>query len=153
MKNLIVVLAALVIGTAFAQAPDATNPARTFEQQKASICTIWTKNAMYGATQRLRGAKREAKFITEATLIELIEHRKGAEAIYFIEQQYTTEDRQWLITSAFTGYDWIGKWVEANPGQMLPDPNQAVADFNKQCLETPAFYIQFIEEKVPPAEK
>lgn len=142
MKIIFIAIALLISITSASAQTNAPLP--SFEEQKAGICSVWVKNAMYGATQKLRGAARETKFITLEILIEMIEHRLGADALYFIEEGYPPHERLWLVTSTLFGYDWMNRWLANNSGAPLPDPLLVQKAFGEVCLNAPQFYEPLI---------
>jgi len=113
--------------------------ARTFaaglaEMNKQERCEAHVSTAMYGATQQLRGAHRSFQYITEAVLIEMIEHRLGADKLYILQDDYTPEERDFLESASLLGYDRMEKWREVNP-DVQPNIHEWQKAFMDECMD------------------
>lgn len=107
------------------------------EMGKTERCELWVRNAMYGATQFMRGASREVEYIPMSTLVEMVEHTGGvghAKLYILADEGYTEDERQFLENSTLFGYDAMSKWKAHNAS---PAPSHAEwrGHFAAMCLE------------------
>ena len=103
-------------------------------------CTFWAGNAMYGASQSMRGAAREVEFISRSTLwaILLRPETGGDKKLYILDEEgYTDVERSFLERSALFGYDEMSFWKSRNAGPG-PRPDRWHNRFMAMCLERPA---------------
>jgi len=103
-------------------------------------CAFWTVNAMYGASQFMRGAAREVEFISRPRLREILmsAERVGSEKLYILDEEgYTDVERVFLERSALFGYDEMSFWKSRNSGGG-PRPDRWHERFMAMCLERPA---------------
>ena len=103
---------------------------------KAERCDAWSINAKHGATQFLRGAPRQIQYISEATLVEMVEHfgGVGSDKIYILEDEnYTLAEREFLEGSTLFGYDAMSKWKDKHDDQQ-PRLSEWVHQFETQCM-------------------
>jgi hypothetical protein len=119
------IAALLLSGSAFAQFPEAT---------KEEVCSAWTDNAMYGATQRLRGSSSEIVWITKDIMLGLIEHGLGADRIYHLDHDdYTPEIREWIVSASTFGWTAMDAVETKRPGQIRSDTKWRKA-FHSHCM-------------------
>ena len=103
-------------------------------------CAFWTVNAMYGASQSMRGAAREVEFISRSTLRSMLLRAEtgGDKKLYILDEEgYTDVERSFLERSALFGYDEMSFWISRNSGRG-PRPDRWQERFMAMCLERPA---------------
>ena len=103
-------------------------------------CEFWAGNAMYGASQSMRGAAREVEFISRSTLrLMLLRPEIGGDRKLYIldEEGYTDIERSFLERSTLFGYDEMSFWKSRNTGRG-PRPDLWHERFMAMCLERPA---------------
>jgi len=103
-------------------------------------CAFWTGNAMYGASQSMRGAAREVEFISRSTLwaILLRPETGGDKKLYILDEEgYTDVERRFLERSTLFGYDEMSFWKSRNSGRG-PRADRWHERFMAMCLERPA---------------
>lgn len=99
-------------------------------------CTAWVRNAMYGATQSMRGASREVTFISRTRLVELLSPVQGAgrDKLYILaEEGQTQHEREFLEKSILFGYDAMLSWQTYNAGRE-PGRDEWQQRFMAMCL-------------------
>jgi hypothetical protein len=102
-------------------------------------CTFWASNAMYGASQFMRGAAREVEFISRPRLREILmgTERVGSEKLYILDEEgYTDVERVFLVKSTLFGYDEMSAWKTRNFG-FGPIKEEWWQRFMAMCLEHP----------------
>ena len=100
----------LILGLLLSTAVSANDLARMSPHER---CKLWSTNAVHGVRQALRGAPRQIQYISEATLMEMVEHFGvvGIDKIYVLEDpDYTPQEREFLERSTLFGYDAILQW-------------------------------------------
>ena len=110
------------------------------EMGETERCAFWTGNAMYGASQSMRGAAREVEFISRGTLRAMLLRPEtgGDRKLYILDEEgYTDVERRFLERSALFGYDEMSFWKSRNAGPG-PRPDQWHERFMAMCLERPA---------------
>ena len=110
------------------------------EMGKRERCEFWTQNAMYGASQSMRGAAREVEFISRSTLrVMLLRPETGGDRKLYIvdEEGYTDVERNFLERSTLFGYDEMSFWKSRNADRG-PRPDIWHARFMAMCLDRPA---------------
>ncbi|MGH8679435.1 MAG: hypothetical protein ACREUQ_13930 [Burkholderiales bacterium] len=108
------------------------------EMGKTERCELWMGNAMYGATQFIRGASREVEYIPVSTLVEMLEHTGGVgnDKLYILaDEGYTEDEREFLEKSTLFGYDAMSKWKSRN-ASLLPGHDEWQRHFVALCLES-----------------
>lgn len=131
MKMILVAIALLVSPAVFGQ-----GLADLGEQER---CTFWASNAMYGASQSMRGAAREVEFISRPRLREILmgTERVGSEKLYILDEEgYTDVERVFLAKSTLFGYDEMSAWKTRNTG-FGPIKEEWWKRFMAMCLERP----------------
>jgi len=132
MKLIVMILGLLVTTTAFAD--------KQLESVETNRCTSWARNAMYGASQSMRGAAREVKFISRNTLREMLLRPgiAGRDKLYIVDEDgYTDVERGFLERSALFGYDEMSIWKSREAG-FTPKQDEWWKRFMAMCLERPA---------------
>ena len=107
---------------------------------KRERCEFWTQNAMYGASQSMRGAAREVEFISRSTLRTMLlspETRGDAKLYILNEEGYTDVERAFVERSTLFGYDEMSLWKSRNADRG-PRPDLWHKHFMAMCLERPA---------------
>jgi hypothetical protein len=128
-----VVAAALAVVAGCACTPVAADP-WDGSTPKAEVCQVWARNAMYGASQRLRGARPVPVWITKDVLIGMIEHGLGSDRLYFLDsEEYDAADRAFLLESVLYGYGAMDTSIKADP-DATHDPVQWHARFVEACM-------------------
>ncbi len=132
MKKLLVATALLVSPAVFG-----AGLADLGEQER---CTFWASNAMYGASQSMRGAAREVEFISRPRLREILmgaERVEGSEKLYILDEEgYTDVERGFLVKSTLFAYDEMSAWKTRSTG-MGPIKEEWWNRFMAMCLERP----------------
>jgi hypothetical protein len=103
---------------------------------KDDYCATWASNAMYGASQRMRGARREVAFITKDVMLGMIEHGVGADRLYFLDRAYSASERDFLTRSVLAGYDAMDAAEKSAPG-VTRDAEAWFGRFVQQCMNQP----------------
>jgi len=110
------------------------------EMGERERCAFWTVNAMYGASQSMRGAAREVEFISRSTLRAMLLRPEtgGDRKLYILDEEgYTDVERRFLARSTLFGYDEMSFWKSRNTGSG-PRPDLWNERFMAMCLERPA---------------
>lgn len=129
MKTLFIVFGLLISTTVFGNG--------LTEIGKAGQCTQWVSNAMYGATQFMRGASREVQYIPKSTLAEMLTRvgTVGSDKLYILaNESYTDDERGFLEESTLFGYDAMSKWKSRNADR-LPSHAEWQRNFAAMCME------------------
>jgi len=103
-------------------------------------CVFWANNAMYGASQSMRGAAREVEFISRPRLLEMLMRTEsvGGEKLYIVDEEgYTDIERDFLVNSTLFGYDEMSAWKTRNTSVDLIKED-GWKRFMATCLERPA---------------
>jgi len=101
-------------------------------------CSFWARNAMYGATQYMRGASRDVEFISRGVLVDMMKNdrRVGREKLYILTEEDDTEAvRGFLEDAALFGYDAMSIWKSRN-ANALPVRDQWRQHFLATCLDS-----------------
>ncbi len=101
-------------------------------------CVSWARNAMYGATQSMRGASRQVEFVTRASLLEMLTQSSGLgrDKLYILVEDNDSEDeRGFLEQSTLFGYDAMSSWKMHNTGYG-PTRDEWRQHFMTTCLES-----------------
>ncbi len=104
---------------------------------ETSRCAEWVSNAMYGATQFMRGAAREVQYIPKSTLAEMLTRvgKVGNDKLYILANEaYTEDERGFLEASTLFGYDAMSKWKSQND-ELLPRHAEWKRNFAAMCLD------------------
>jgi len=110
------------------------------EMGERERCEFWAGNAMYGASQSMRGAAREVEFISRSTLRSMLLRAEtgGDRKLYILDEEgYTDVERSFLERSTLFGYDEMSMWQSRNTGSG-PRPDLWHERFMAMCLERPA---------------
>jgi hypothetical protein len=129
MRIIVMVLGLLVSTATFGD--------RTARMGEADRCVSWVGNAMYGATQSMRGAAREVEFISRTSIVELLAHSRavGGNKLYILTDRGDTENERGLIEQpVLFGYDAMSTWKSRNAG-LAPDREEWQRHFMAICLE------------------
>ena len=129
MKIMLMVLGLLISTVAFGE--------RIADMGQTDRCAFWARNAMYGASQYMRGAPRDVEFISRGNLVEMMQDSQGVgrEKLYImIEESYTEAERGFLEDSTLFGYDAMSIWKARN-ANMLPVRDEWRQHFLATCLE------------------
>jgi hypothetical protein len=129
MKMIVIAFGLLVSETVFGNG--------LAEMGKTDRCAEWVSNAMYGATQFMRGASREVEYIPRSTLVDMLTRvgRVGHDKIYILaDEDYTEDERGFLEKSALFGYDAMSSWESRNPG-VGPRRDEWQQQLMAMCLE------------------
>ena len=132
MKLIVAVFGLLISTSAFA--------AGLAEMSAKDRCGFWASNAMYGASQSMRGASREVEFISRSTLREILTRpeRIGSEKLYIVDEEgYTDVERGFLARSTLFGYDEMSIW-KSRDASFRPIRDEWWQRFMAMCLEQPA---------------
>ena len=100
-------------------------------------CAFWARNAMYGATQYMRGASREVQFIDRTTLLEMLKESSGVgrEKLYILTEEKDTEaELGFLQDSTLFGYDAMSIWKARN-ADLQPVRDEWRQHFLAACLD------------------
>jgi hypothetical protein len=130
MKTLFMVFAMLASTAAFGN--------RLVDMSETDRCAYWARNAMYGATQYMRGASRDVEFINRTTLIEILKNSRvvGHEKLYILTQEGDTDDERGFDEKAtLFGYDAMSSWKSRNAG-LGPIRDEWRRRFMVMCLES-----------------
>jgi hypothetical protein len=103
-------------------------------------CALWARNAMYGATQYIRGAPREVEFISRTILLDMLRDSGGVgrEKLYvLIEAGNTEQERGYLEHSTLFGYDAMAIWKAGN-ANLQPVRDEWRQHFLAACLSQTA---------------
>ena len=129
MKMIVMVLGLLastaVFGDGFAQ------------KGETGRCGAWVTNAMYGATQFMRGASREVEYIPRSTLGEMLMQAGSvaSDKIYILADEGNTEvARGFVEQSTLYGYDAMSSWKSRNAG-LGPSREEWHRQLMAMCLE------------------
>ena len=128
MKMIVLVLALLISPPLFANG--------LMEIGEKDRCPEWVRNAMYGATQSMRGASREVEFISGNRLVELLAPvgEAGTEKLYILAIDGQTEfERRFLEESILFGYDAMSGWEAYSAGR-TPERAEWRQRFMAMCL-------------------
>lgn len=128
MKKLFVIFLMLFTSNVYAD--------RIEKLSKQELCETWTETAMYGSAQYLRGAERTIQHIKREELMELIEHGKGHDKLYILDNNYTDNEKNFLISGTLFGYDKMKAWVGQYGDKDLPEPEKWEATIHEYCLST-----------------
>ena len=107
------------------------------EMDRTERCAAWVTNAMHGATQFMRGASREVKYIPRSALYDMLSHSGGLarDKIYILaDEGYTEDEREFLEKSTLFGYDAMSSWKSRN-ADLGPARNQWQRSLMAMCLE------------------
>ncbi len=129
MKILVMIFGLLFSTVAFGD--------RVANMGETDRCAFWARNAMYGATQNMRGAARDVEFINRTTLVELLKDGSGIgrEKLYIlIEEQDTDADLGFLEDSTLFGYDAMSIWKARN-AELQPVRDEWRQHFLASCLD------------------
>lgn len=107
------------------------------EVDREDYCTAWAQNAMYGATQQLRGAKPIFRFINDYhVLLEMIEHEQGGDYLYVLANDDYGPDHYFFLTkSILSGWSQMNDYRAANKDVPL-DPGLWFRRFKGACMES-----------------
>ena len=100
-------------------------------------CSFWARNALYGATQFMRGASRDVEFISRDVLVEMMkdDRRVGREKLYILTEESDTEaERGFLEDAALFGYDAMSIWKARNANR-VPVRDKWRQHFLETCLD------------------
>ena len=132
VRKLTIVICVLASTVAYANGLD--------EMGHRERCEFWVQNAMYGASQSMRGAAREVEFISRNTLRAMLlrpDNRGDAKLYILNEEGYTDVERAFAERSALFGYDQMSLWKSRNAGRG-PRADRWHERFMAMCLERPA---------------
>ena len=143
MRLMLVVIACLSCTPAMASELDGMN--------RSEWCALWGNNAAHGARQFLRGAARELAYVSQGTLIEMVEHFGGVakDRIYVLDDAgYSAEDRRFLEQSTLYGYDALSAWT-ARQGGKEPQLSEWLDKFVNACMNDEALSAAHLPDKPP----
>ena len=129
MKVMMMVFGLLISTVAFGDRLDSMG--------ETDRCDFWARNAMYGASQYMRGAAREVEFISRNTMLEMLKdsNRVGHEKLYILTQENDSEaELVFLEDSTLFGYDAMLIWTARNAG-LSPVRDEWRQHFLTACLE------------------
>jgi hypothetical protein len=129
MRTTILMVGLIVSSAAFGDSlPQMSEPER---------CRSWVSNAMYGATQSMRGASREVEFVPRSSLVELLARSRsiGKNKLYILVDDADSEgERGFRKRSILFGYDAMTKWRSHNAG-VSPRRDEWLRNFMAMCLD------------------
>ena len=100
-------------------------------------CAFWARNAMYGASQYMRGAPRDVEFISRTTMVEMLADGSGMgrDKLYIlIEENDTEAERGFIEDSTLFGYDAMSIWKARN-ADIQPVRDEWRQHFLATCLD------------------
>ena len=107
------------------------------EMGEIDRCESWVSNAMYGATQFMRGSPREVQYIPKSTLVEMLTNvgELGRDKLYILTRDgYSEGERRFLEMSTLFGYDAMSRWKSSNFG-VVPRRDRWQQHFMAMCRE------------------
>lgn len=96
------------------------------------VCTAYATQAMYGASQRMRGSTDEIRWINREMVIEIIEHELGADALYLMQDGLEPEEMAWVEEATLFGWNAMD-YVERQ-GKEMRDPAVWHKAFYDHCM-------------------
>lgn len=112
MKIIVMLLGALACFVSFGGG--------AFGMSESERCRLWVSNAMYGATQSMRGAAREVEFVPISSVATFLTRSgsKAADKLYiFFNEGDSAADRDEAEQSILFGYDAMSRWQSLHAGQ------------------------------------
>ena len=111
---------------------------RIADMGETDRCAFWARNAMYGATQYMRGAPRDVEFISRTTLVEMLKDGSGIgrEKLYILFEENDSEaELGFLEDSTLFGYDAMSIWKARN-ANVQPLRDEWRQHFLATCLDS-----------------
>ena len=104
---------------------------------KEEVCHVWTKNAMYGASQRYRGLQEfKVVYLTSEQVMALIADDKvtGAEALFVFDDRFAESEKRWIEDGMFAGWSRLDAALRVNPN-IEPDAYADAKALRDGCMD------------------
>ena len=129
MKTITLLFGALVSTVAFS--------GNAFAMSDVERCKLWVSNAMYGATQNMRGASREIEFVPVNGLATFLSATGsgGNKKLYILFKESDSDGERGEAEQAILfGYDAMSRWRSQNTGR-APSKFEWQRNLMAACLD------------------